>query len=180
MLSLWEKKDFVGVLNYINGVRFEPSAQMLEGQKYDAEACESGTKNGKLTEEFGGFKLRNPKPQLKLESEMTDSKGREFTLVGVLDTYDDGDIWEFKTGVMSSIRYAGTKQTRIYYLLCLLNNLPVNAIRITRYDQYDDSNDIHIVIPSNSMASNTKKYLIKTVTDIYDWLENVKEYDEKK
>lgn len=173
-LSLWERHDLAGLIDYFNGVRFEPTAQMLEGQKYDGKACADAVVTKRLIPEFGWYDLKDPQPQLKLEAKLVSASGIPFTLVGVLDIYDAGTIWELKTGRMSSINYARTKQTRIYTLLCHLNNLPVNQIRITRYDQYNNKTDVHIVRPGRYMISSTLDELQKTVADIQQFVATMK------
>lgn len=173
-LSLWERGDTEGFLNYINGVAFTPTPQMLEGQKYDNACCAHAVQHKRLTPEFGWYELNNPQPQLKLEVQMVSSIGKPFTLVGVLDIYDEGDIWELKTGVMSSISYARTKQTRLYMLLCQLSGLPVKRIRIARYDQYHNKTDVHIVLPSKYITTQVERELKQQVAGMQTFLEAMK------
>lgn len=173
-LSLWERGDIDGLLRYLKGERSEPTPQMLEGQKYDSQACAEALAAKRLTPEFGWYELVKPQPQLKLTAQLISASGEPFTLVGVIDVYDDGMIWELKTGVMTSASYARTKQTRLYILLCLLNKLPVKGVRIAHFDQYHNRTDVHKLILSRQLIKTTYKELLQTVADMQTFLAAMK------
>jgi hypothetical protein len=173
-LSLWERGDTQGFMDYMNGVRFSSTPQMQEGQDYDARACEEAVKNKRLLPEFGWYELKNPQPQLKLSIDLTTPNGVHFTLVGVIDIYDEGLIYELKTGSMPSSSYARTKQTRIYALLCKLNKLPVTGMRIARYDQYHNKADVHKMLLGEHMLRVTLRDIMKSVDEMQTFLTAMK------
>ncbi len=173
LLTLWERHDIQGVMDYIHGIRKSPTPQMIEGLQFDNKACAEAVKNKRLIPEFGWYELKNPRPQVKLTANLKSDSGIPFTLVGVLDLYDDGVIWELKTGLTSSTSYARTKQVRIYSILCKANNMPVNKIYITRYNQYTNKNDVHIIMPSRYMDTQIMKELKQTVAEIQAFVATV-------
>lgn len=185
-LNYWIKGDTAGLIDYLNGKRMKPTPQMKAGLQFDDEACEMAVKEHKLPDHFGGFEVFEPIPQLKMET--TIKRGDiEFQLVGVIDVYDMGMIYELKTGVTSSADYALTLQIPIYAML--LNHVytkyfemikgewqeveppghPLLGARICRFNQYEGTTDIHHVLVSDRMMDSTYR-------KVFDYAEQISSF----
>lgn len=169
----WNHGDIPGLVDYMRGVPFEPTEQMLEGMRLDDQACKEALDTKMLNPMFGGYKLVRPKAQLYLSAEFTTPKGRKFEMVGKPDIFDAGvdTLYELKTGVMTSFEYAGTDQVPIYALLFeQAKRILVKKAYVCRYDQYFQKTDISKVLLSKALLERTYTKLINQADDICDYL----------
>lgn len=121
-----------------------------------------GTK--RLPTIFGGKKLLNPQTELKIELRLENW----LELVGVIDLFDDGVIYDWKTGMTSSEQWANTMQPLVYQLL-----MPqAERFEIHRYNQYSDEVDMSIGHLTLGTAQKAYDWVIKNSIDMYDYIEN--------
>lgn len=189
-LSYWKRNDTQGMLKYFAGIRFNPTPQMQEGLRLDDEACEHALKEHKLPRHFGGFEVVDPITQLKLVGVISEGLVEPVQLVGVIDTYDQGFIYEYKTGISSSSDYALTLQVPIYAMLLADKNtkyftldendkwierkdlkiFPPNGGRICRFNQYEGTTDIHHMIISNHTIETARRTVTGLIKEIQDFM----------
>ncbi len=116
---MWNQGRLDDVLNFYLR-KFRPPTHAMEmGKEWDKRVNEEIQINKRLIPEFGNIKLNNPKAQLKLEVPYSD----RWTLVGVLDIYDDPIIYEIKTGKVDVFAYSNDFQIPMYFLLTDLSGL---------------------------------------------------------
>lgn len=195
--NYWKKNDTQGLLNYFSGIRFNPTPQMRDGLMYDDEACEMAVKEHKLPDHFGGFEVVDPIPQLKMVTKITEGVREPAQLVGVIDTYDQGLIYEYKTGITSSSDYALTLQVPIYSFQLSrkdtefftldengefvkrtdLKVFPPVGGRVCRFNQYEGTTDIHHMIIGNHTIRLAKKNILSLINEIQIFMEESGGYE---
>lgn len=171
--NLWMHGNVPGLIDYMRGVPFEPTPQMLEGMKLDDEACKMALDTKRLPDHFGGFKLQSPRAQLYLTADLTTKKGRPFSFVGKPDVVDVGTktLYELKTGAMNSLQYAATLQVPTQVILLKrFKNIEIKHAYVCRHDQYFKTSDISKVLLSDALLSNSEDRLLVMADDIYDLL----------
>jgi len=156
VLDAWRRGDWqMAVEMYFKVCDFETPA-MIEGKEYHKQWEEEIQKNKRLPLVFGGEKLVDPKPEIKLFYNLNDW----LDLVGIIDCYDQKTIHEFKTGVTTSQSYANGMQIGVYALLLKLHGYQVNQGVVHRYNQHMQKADA-------SYVWITKDYMNKAL----DWVE---------
>jgi hypothetical protein len=171
--NLWKRGNIPGLVDYMRGVEFIPTEQMLEGMKFDDEACKSALDTKQLPDCFGGFKLKAPRAQLYLSATLVTPKGRTFDFVGKPDVVDIADkaLYELKTGVMSSLSYAQTLQVPTQVMLLLkAKNIKIERAYVCRHDQYFNTTDVSQILLSDRLISNTEAEVLEIADSIYDFL----------
>lgn len=153
---MWSGGRWEDAINAYFKLESIETRQMRDGKQFhDLWQKEvEGTKC--LPQVFGGTKLTNPQTELKKVVELEPW----LDLVGIIDTYDEGDVHEYKTGLQNSAAYARDKQIGVYAVLALLSDLPAKRLFIHHYNQYEK-------VADTSMVWVTEKLLKDTV----DWVE---------
>lgn len=164
-LNLWERGLKEDAINSYFKIKKEPTEAIVEGKAIDELITEKINQENKLPSFMGKFILKKPIPQLKLETDYD-----KFRLVGVLDCYDEGVIYEFKTGNIPSNVYALGKQIAFYSFLAEKNNYKVNKIFIIRYDQIKNKTDATLIWHSQSLIDKAIQFIEKNGNEIYQYL----------
>lgn len=166
ILNLWQRGLRDKAIETIFKLEEEPSQAIFEGKAIDELLNEKIIKEKKLPSFFSDLPLKNPIPQLKLETDYG-----MFTIVGVLDCYDEGTIYEFKTGKIPSNVYAQGNQIAVYTFLATRNLYPVERIYVFRYDQSSDKSDATMVWFSQSLIERAEEFIIRNGNELYRYLE---------
>ena len=130
LLDFWRRGRVDDAINYYLGLKEIVSKEIEFGKEKHKENEDVVKTLNKLSKEFGGLKLKNPKSELKIQIEYNEL----WDLVGVIDVYDEGVIYELKTGKIPSVSYLSSSQLSIYTLLCQSQKLPVEKIYVIHYD----------------------------------------------
>ncbi len=118
----------------------------------------------KMPEIFGSTKLKDPKTEWKIEIMMDDW----LELVGVIDLYDDGVIYDWKTGMTSSEQWANTKQPLVYQLLCP----EAERFEIHRFNQYTGDVDMSMGHLTLNTAQKAYDWVMQNSKEMYQFIKN--------
>lgn len=130
LLDLWRRGRVDDAVSYYLGLEQKKTKEMSFGIEEHKKNEDIVKTLKKLSDSFGGLRLKNPEPEIKIElpyNEIAD-------LVGVIDVYDEGVIYELKTGKIPSVSYLSSPQLSIYSYLLSKSNKPVEKIVIIHYD----------------------------------------------
>jgi len=130
LLDFWRRGRVDDAVNYYLSLKEITSKEMEFGKEKHKENEKAVKTLNQLSKEFGGLKLKNPIPELKITIEYNEL----YDLTGVIDVYDEGIIYELKTGKIPSVSYLSSFQLPIYALLCFEKKLPVEKICVIHYD----------------------------------------------
>jgi len=164
LLKLWEAGRIEDMLAYYKHLETPTTHYMEEGKAWDKLLTESIINKKELLPEFGGDKLNNPQPQLKLECKYDDN----VTLVGVLDCYDSPTLYEFKAGSSAdSADYSNQMQIPLYLLLLEENKMPADKAFIVHFDQAIKKHDRTLIWNTPAQLVKATIYLRENVPAIY-------------
>lgn len=155
VLRMWEQGRWEDAIKaYFKMDRYISKA-MAEGKTYHEEWAKETLKTGRLPAIFGGQKLKKPIVEKYERVKLYDW----LDLSGVLDCYDDGVIYEYKTGVSNSQEYARTYQVPVYAVLSLALDLPVKKAEIHHYNQHDKTVDMSIIWVTDKTVKEGLDYI---------------------
>lgn len=168
VLDMWTRDWENAVAMYFH-LETYVTRQMQEGRDWHEKWAKEITETGCLPKVFGGGKLSNPRPELKLEVAEY-GKGFEWLeLVGIIDCLEDGVIHEFKTGLTNSSGHSKSNQGGVYGILAKMHNLPAKQVQIHHYNQYIKEADTSIIWLTPELLAETDNW-IKTVScEMYEY-----------
>ena len=161
LLSLWAQGNVDEAVRYYLGLKREETQAMKTGKKKHILNEEYIKNLGTTSKEFGELDLSGAKTEWKIEI----SYNELFDLVGVIDAYKKGVIYEFKTGKTSSFVYLSSPQIAIYTLLLKKINQPVEKIMVIRWDGKDY--DWSFRWYSDSLVDEAQNYIDSLAPEIY-------------
>lgn len=112
VLSQWEKGNYDQAVEIYFKLSQFTTREMAEGSDLHDAWQRHIAETKCLPEVFGGKKLKNPLPEIKIEVQIAPW----LELVGVVDCLDE-DIIEFKSGTGRVSQYLRSKQPYVYQLL---------------------------------------------------------------
>jgi hypothetical protein len=169
LLNYWDSNDLENMLAYY----FKTGETTVRpGMEFGKQMDDKNVKNildqNKFIVEFGGDKLNQPVPHLKLEADYDD----KIEVVGELDAYDQPTIYEFKTGVsMDSGDYTNSAQLPFYFWLLKKQGLPAERAIIIHYNPQTRITDRTILWNSNEMFHKFSQIVELKGRMIYDYFE---------
>lgn len=163
-LNLWQQgKIDDALLGYFHVPRPTPP-QYVNGRIWDEYCTKYINNHAKLPPEWGHDKLIMPKAQLRIKT----SYNALSDLVGVLDLYDVGILYELKSGHSYSARsYAGTMQVPLYLLLAKLSKVLVKKAVVIRYNPKTDKQDRAIIYPTAKVIARAENYIDSLLPDVH-------------
>lgn len=141
------------------------SEEMAEGKKYHEEWAEETRKTNCLPLVFGGTKLIKPIVEEKKVVEIFDW----LDLVGIIDCYDEGTIYEYKTGISNSQEYARTSQVPVYGVLSLLSDMKVKKAEIHHYNQYEKQSDMFMIWMTDAVIKHGFDWIETHASDMHNY-----------
>lgn len=167
-LKNWEQGRWQDVINHmLHKVDQQPTAQMQDGTKFHQEWADYINRYKRLPEIFGPKQLKDPKTEIRLVSNIEEW----LDLSGVIDCLDEKTIYEFKTGIKTSEGYASLMQTRVYGLLCSLNQKEIDRAVIKHYNQYTKESDSSIVWITDRAISHARDWVVTIGSEIYSYFQ---------
>lgn len=173
VLRLWEQGRYEDAVRAYFKLEQRVSESMVMGKQYHEDWAEEIRNNNCLPEVFGSHKLKSPIVEKYMTAEIFDW----LTLSGLMDCYDDGVIYEFKTGISSAMDYARTMQIAVYGVLATLNELPITQARIYRYDQYNKQCDMVMVWITDEVIEKGFKWIEANASEMFNYLVENKLYE---
>ena len=100
------------------------------------------------------------------EKEITLAYNDRWDIKGHIDCVDVPTIYEWKSGVMSSLEYGAGYQVPLYFLLGELSGLEIEKAVILHYNQYKDQADISIVWNSAPQIEKARNFIDSIAPDV--------------
>lgn len=168
-MEMWRRGKIKEAIDmYYHRNQIEPTPQMIAGKQLHEE-LEASVKNTKAwPTRFSSIKLNNPISEVIKVVDYND----EFLLKGVIDIVDSPTIYEFKTGLATSDKYAREYQVPIYFLLCELAEIECEKAIIVHHNQYTGINDVSLVWNGKRQIERARNYIDSIGSDIYNYFES--------
>lgn len=173
VLSTWARGDWERAVKQYFKLEDFTTPAMAMGKSYHEDWAKETKKTKRLPKVFGGKKLKNPKPEIKLVVPVEPW----LNLVGVIDCYDEPTIYEYKTGKQSSEKYASSVQTGLYGVLSTLSNMYADRAEIWHYDQHSKKTDMSIVWLTDEAIKSAYDWLITYASEMHDYFTENKLYE---
>ena len=165
VLSTWYSGNWQMAINYYFELEQFLTPAMVMGRQYHEEWQKYIDENERLPLVFGHKELKNPITENKIVVDMDNW----LELVGKYDCYDDGVIYEFKTGKQSSEKYASSPQVGIYGLLAKSAGSRVEKAEIYHYDQYRKKSDMSIIWMTEQRLKEAENWVVTLSSEIHDY-----------
>jgi len=165
LMNLWQMGKVDEAISYYFKLERKTTEAMEQGIVVDRLIKQTIEKERRLPDFMGGVKLINPKPQLKIEISYNDY----FDLVGVIDCYDEGRMFEFKTGKLTSMDYLKSYQTKLYSLLLTEKNYPLKEIFVIRFNQKENKSDWSKMFFREEINEQARNFIDSIAPEIYQF-----------
>jgi len=122
-------------------------------------------KTKKLVVKDRVFRFEKPEIEKKIEhnfSELSLVKGR-------IDCVDGGVVWEFKSGVTSSLEYAQKDQIPFYFMLLKMSGAPPEYAEVIHYNQEEDEVDVTKIYYSEELVDSAINLCQTYEHEIYEY-----------
>lgn len=168
LLSLWEQGKVDEAVKCFLKISRDKTDAMEIGLAIDRVITNEIENNKKLPDFFGGIELKDPIPQFHLVVDHNEL----FEVSGILDCYDDGILYEFKTGITPSNVYISGKQIWIYAYLLKKAGYPLDRIYVFRYDLLSNKADYSMAWYDDYLIENAKDYIDGLGYEIYNYFKS--------
>lgn len=163
-LSVWESGDIHLAMDVYFKVNRVSTPAMEFGKHWHKRVEREIQATKKMPEIFGGKKLSDPQTEEKIEIWLDDW----LQLVGVIDLYDDGVIYDWKTGTTSSEQWANSKQPLVYQLL----KPEATRYEIHHYNQHTAEVDMSMGHLTLGTAQKAYDWVLKNSTEMFQFIKN--------
>lgn len=166
LLSLWARgKTDEAITAYFHIIK-PTSPQVKEGKDKHEEIAKIVRDTGQFPSWLSSIKLHKPLP----EHEIIVPYNNFFDIKAIVDCLDSPSLFEYKTGISDSLKWANKLQVPFYFLVCELAHIPVDKAYLLHFNQYTQNSD-WTLIWNNKKAREKAKNLIDTIApEIYDFL----------
>ena len=165
LLSLWQKGDVEGAIKTYLHTNNTPNERMKQGKIIHKEIQDHIVKHNKFPDWF--FKYEFTKPEN--EKEVVVKYNERFDLKAILDTYDTGIGFEYKTGTQDSLVWARSAQVPLYMLTCSLADIPVSKFYLMHWDQYRKERDYSLIWYNQEQIDKARNYIDSYAPEIYEY-----------
>ena len=122
-------------------------------------------------------KIKLGKTELSFENPLCEVKHKVpyneiSSLSGVYDCLDGNTLYEFKSGVQSSLEYTQSYQLGIYFLIAKKLNIEIERGIIVHYNQHEDKSDVSIVYNTNREREKAINFIDSLSYEIYKYFED--------
>jgi len=156
LLELWKRGRIADCVNYYQKVSREVTPAMEYGKNFDDYINNYVIRFDTLPPELGGYGLKHPRPQVKLEADLNE----KWELVTVFDILEDEVLHENKTGLSKdSADYANDYQVSMYLYMCKLKNILVKKAYINHYNQWTKQYDRTLIWVTDREAERGKNFI---------------------
>lgn len=166
VLDMWQSNNWERAIQMYFKLEDFVTPAMAEGRQWHKKWEEHVLKTKCMPIEFGGRPLKNPRPEGKKQVHITDW----LDLVGIIDCYDEPDIYEWKSGKQSSEVYANSKQAGTYGVLATLSKLYVEKAHIYHYDQYKKTYEMSTVWITDNLLKETLNWIETIAGDMHQYI----------
>lgn len=168
LLLLWSQSRFDEAVALYLHKPLPKSRQMAEGIEFHKRWAKEIEDTKQLKIGKSVLKFKNP----KCEAKHVVKYNKWWDLSGTIDCLDVPILYEFKSGVASSLEYAGGFQTQLYFLICDLAKIKIDQARIVHYNQYTDKGDITVVWNNDEQIGKARNYIDSMAPEIYQFFKD--------
>jgi hypothetical protein len=155
LLTLWNNGRWTDAVKMYFHEKTEKSDQMKQGLEYHAKWESEIKKTKKLKIGKATIKFETPKTELK----KIVSYNEKWDLSGTFDCLDKTTLYEFKTGVASSMEYTNNNQLPLYFLIAELDKTPIEKGVLIRYNQYMKEADMTVLWNSRELVEKARNFV---------------------
>ncbi len=160
---LWNKGDYQGAIDALQGRWREPNQYMIDGSKYHKEWENEINETGKMPAIFGGKELTNPQTEIKIVKQVN----AWLEIVGVLDLLDLPVGYDWKTGSGTAADSARGFQHKVYKVL-----VPeMTRFEYHAFNQYTNTKTVEVVHLTDRTYDDGLEIIITIACDIRATLE---------
>ena len=127
-------------------------------------------KNKKLVVKDRVFRFKKP----LCEHEIVQDFSELSVVKGRIDCVDTGVVWEFKSGVTSSLEYAQKDQLPFYFMLLKMGGNPPQYGKVVHYNQTDDLVDVSKVYYSDELVEQAINLCQTFEHDIFTYFDSLR------
>lgn len=165
LLSLWSSGRHEEAISLYLHKPLPKTKAMQFGSEFhkkleDAISMHKRIKLGKST-----FEFKNPEPEKRIVTPFND----RWDMSGMIDCYDEGTIYEFKSGVISSTDYSNGYQIPFYFLMCVRNDLVAKEAYIIHYNQHEKKADWTKVWNNKEQMEKAENYIDSLAPEIEEY-----------
>lgn len=162
LLLLWSQGRVSEAVDLYLHKDTKRSKAMDDGLLLHKEWATKINRDKKLTLDSTTLEFKSPITELERTIEYND----RYDLKGVFDCLDGDILYEFKSGVLSSLEYAVGYQIPIYFLIGNRLNMGIEQARIIHYNQHKNKCDISLVWNTSSMLEKADNFISSLAPDI--------------
>lgn len=155
VLRLWEESRYEEAIKAYFKMDRWISEQMADGKTWHEQWAEEIKQSGCLPQIFGGKKLVNPIVEQYKVVQVYDWLDLSF----IIDCYDDGTLYEWKTGITNSQDYIRMSQIPVYALGATLLGLPAKKAELHHFNQYNKQADMSVLWLSDKVVKAGFEYV---------------------
>jgi len=165
LLNTWDRGDVDGaVATYLHLAR-PTSRQINEGREIHEKIQKHIDTEGEFPDWFFNWKLGSP----ETEKELVVNYNEMFDLKCYIDCYDEGVVFEHKTGVSDSLTWTRTWQLPITFLICELAGVECNLGILVHYNQYNEKTDYTVMHNSKIQRDYARNIIDSTGPEIREY-----------
>ena len=166
LLNAWEWGKKEEAIKLYLHLPTEVTLAMKRGIKFDEDVQASVNSMGIFPSEIGGWKLKNPTAQRRIEVPYND----KFDLVSVTDVWDEPVVYETKCSSSKDAgEYAYDFQIPFYFLTLKLKGIEVNKAWIFAYNWSKKSYTTSLIWYSDRIVKIAEDKIDKYGDEIYEF-----------
>lgn len=166
VLSAWASGNYETAVKMYFKMDTYTSPQMAEGKEWH-NRWETYIKRCKrLPLELGNDPLVDPKTELKLVVDIADW----LELVGRIDCFDNGTVYEFKTGATPGNSNSYEIQAGVYGVISLLSGYKPTQCQIRHYNQHKKVSSCSIYWVTEKRLKDALAWVEGNASEMHDYL----------
>jgi len=168
LLQCWQTGDYDQcALMYQH--KTEPNAAQQRGLDMHDKWQSEIVKTKKLVVKDRVFRFKEP----KVEHEIIQDFSELSIVKGRIDCVDSDIVWEFKSGVTSSLEYAQKDQIPFYFMLLKMRGNPLSYGKVVHYNQQENVVDVSKVYYSEDLVEKAVNLCQTFEHDIYQYFDSI-------
>lgn len=164
LLYEWSRGNIDGAIKTYFHMQREANKYMEDGRRIHKEIQDHIVKTNELPDWFFKYEFLEPENEKEVIVPYNDL----FDIKILIDTYDCGTGFEYKTGVSDSLVWSRTAQIPMYFLVCELAKIPIDKFYLMRWNQYTKEKDFLIYWNSQKAQDYARNFIDSYGTEIHD------------
>ena len=164
LIYQWSRGEVDKAIQTYFHMQQEDNKYMNDGRKIHKEIQDHIMSKKKMPDWFFRYRFDNPEVEKSVIVPYNDL----FDIKILLDTYDSGTGFEYKTGNNDSLVWSRTAQIPIYFLVCNLAKIPLEKVYLMRWNQYNNTKDFVMIWNTKSAEEHARNWIDSYGTEIYE------------